>query len=34
VNALISAHLPGRQHHTEVLAMLSTVGGIISIEEV
>lgn len=34
VNALISTHLPGRVPHTEVLAGLSTLDGILTIEEV
>ena len=34
VNGLFSLRLPEKRHHTEVLAMLSTLDGIISIEEV
>jgi len=34
VNTLFNLRLPKKQQHTEVLAMLSTVDGIISIEEV
>lgn len=34
VNGLFSVRLPQKRHHTEVLAELSTLDGIISIEEV
>lgn len=34
INGLFSVRLPNKRQHTEVLAMLSTVDGIISIEEV
>lgn len=34
VNGLFSLRLPEKRHHTEVLAMLSTLDGVISIEEV
>ena len=34
VNAVFSVHLPKKQQHAEILAMLSTVDGIISIEEI
>jgi len=33
INSLLSLRLPKKRHHTEVLAELSTVDGIISIEE-
>lgn len=34
VNAVFSVYLPRKQPHAEILAMLSTVDGIISIEEI
>ena len=34
INAVVSVHLPKKQPHAEILAMLSTVNGIISIEEI
>ena len=34
INAVFSLHLPHKEDHTEVLARLSTLDGIITIEEV
>ena len=34
INAVFSLHLPHKENHTEILAKLSTLDGIITIEEI